>query len=104
MSGPSPDPGLPPGVPVPLRDGAYQAVLAEWIAGRTANDPKYPPLERELQRLARVARSRGVDVVDVIRTLNVIAGISPPGMGSLDWDHDRSWAGRTVIRAYFRDD
>lgn len=105
MNDPSPDERVvPPTVPPVFRDGAYQAVRAAWVAGHTAGDPTYPPLAAALARLASIAREHDVPIVDVIRTLDAICGATLGGDPSLDWDHVRSWAGRTVIRAYYRAD
>ena len=101
---PSPPQPAPDAVPPALRDGPYHAVRDAWAAGRAAHDPQYPPLERELERLARTARGRDVPVAEVLRTLDAVCRAPLGGSAALDWDNVREWAGRVVIRAYYRGD
>jgi hypothetical protein len=91
-------------VPAALRDGPYQAVRRAWEAGCRAADPRHPPLRAALEALARGARDDGVAITDVLRTLDAVCRPSVGGDGALDWDHVREWAGRVVIRSYYRDD
>jgi hypothetical protein len=95
---------VPAAVPLPLRDGPYEAVRAAWAAGCRAHVAHSLPLEGALERLARGARTEGVSVIAVLRTLDVISRSSDGDGGTLDRGDVRAWAGGVVIRAYFRDD
>jgi hypothetical protein len=91
-------------VPPPLRDGLYQAVRAAWVAGCRVREAHYPPLQAALEQMARAAYAGAVPVAEVLRALDVVCR---PHLGrdpTLDWDHVREWAGRTVIAAYYRAD
>jgi hypothetical protein len=96
--------GMPAAVPSALRDGHYQAVRTAWVEGCRLGDRQYPPLRTALERLALEARACGVSAAEVLRTLDTVCRRQAGGDEALDWDHVREWAGRVVIRAYYRDD
>ena len=87
-----------------LRHGPYLAVRDAWVAGCRARDPEYPPLRAALVGLARTARAGGVPIEKVLPALDAVCRPHVGGDATLDWDHVRAWAGRVVIRAYYRAD
>lgn len=91
-------------LPEALRGAEYDRVRETWKAARLQRDHQLPEFIRALEAHARHARDVGIGVADVLQSLDTVIRADRGGEPALDWDHMREIAGRTVIRAYYRDD